>query len=310
MLGTPQVSGIVSRVVAKRLAEWFTKPPRGEKANAKAALDKIANAARARLAARQTRDVQRRKNALESSALPAKLADCRSNATDATELFIVEGDSALGTAKSARNSEFQALLPIRGKILNVQKASMADMLKNAECSSILQVIGGGTGRSFDLDQVRYGKIILMTDADVDGAHIRTLLLTLIHRYMSPLLDAGKVYAAVPPLHRLEIVKQGAKNDIRYTYSDDEMKRVVADLAKKGLRVKDPIQRYKGLGEMDASQLRETTMDPTKRQLRRVTVSDASAANDVFGMLMGNDVGPRREFIVDGSQALDRDMLDV
>ena len=310
VLGTPQVSGIVSRVVAKRLAEWFTKPPRGEKANAKAALDKIANAARARLAARQTRDVQRRKNALESSALPAKLADCRSNATDATELFIVEGDSALGTAKSARNSEFQALLPIRGKILNVQKASMADMLKNAECSSILQVIGGGTGRSFDLDQVRYGKIILMTDADVDGAHIRTLLLTLIHRYMSPLLDAGKVYAAVPPLHRLEIVKQGAKNDIRYTYSDDEMKRVVADLAKKGLRVKDPIQRYKGLGEMDASQLRETTMDPTKRQLRRVTVSDASAANDVFGMLMGNDVGPRRDFIVDGSQALDRDMLDV
>ena len=310
VLGTPQVSGIVSRVVAKRLAEWFAKPPRGEKANAKAALDKIANAARARLAARQTRDVQRRKNALESSALPAKLADCRSNVTDSTELFIVEGDSALGTAKSARNSEFQALLPIRGKILNVQKASMADMLKNAECSSILQVIGGGTGRSFDLDQVRYGKIILMTDADVDGAHIRTLLLTLIHRYMSPLLDAGRVYAAVPPLHRLEIIKPGAKNEIRYTYADDEMKRVVADLTKKGLRVKDPIQRYKGLGEMDAGQLRETTMDPARRQLRRVTVSDASAANDVFGMLMGNEVGPRREFIVDGSQALDRDMLDV
>lgn len=297
-------------MVAKRLAEWFAKPPRGEKANAKAALDKIANAARARLAARQTRDVQRRKNALESSALPAKLADCRSNVTDSTELFIVEGDSALGTAKSARNSEFQALLPIRGKILNVQKASMADMLKNAECSSILQVIGGGTGRSFDLDQVRYGKIILMTDADVDGAHIRTLLLTLIHRYMSPLLDAGRVYAAVPPLHRLEIIKPGAKNEIRYTYADDEMKRVVADLTKKGLRVKDPIQRYKGLGEMDAGQLRETTMDPARRQLRRVTVSDASAANDVFGMLMGNEVGPRREFIVDGSQALDRDMLDV
>jgi DNA gyrase subunit B len=310
VLGTPQVTGIVSRVVTKRLTEWFTKPPRGEKASAKAALDKVANAARARLAARQTRDVQRRKNALESSALPAKLADCRSNSTDNTELFIVEGDSALGTAKSARNSEFQALLPIRGKILNVQKASMADMLKNAECASILQVIGGGTGRSFDLEQVRYGKIILMTDADVDGAHIRCLLLTLIHRYMSPLLDAGRVYAAVPPLHRLEIVRPGAKNEIRYTYSDEEMKKLVAELDKKGVRVKDPIQRYKGLGEMDASQLRETTMDPTKRQLRRVTVSDASAANDVFGLLMGNEVAPRRGFIVEGSDQLDRQMLDV
>ena len=310
VLGTPQVSGIVSRIVAKRLTEWFMKPPRGEKANAKAALEKVANAARARLAARQTRDVQRRKNALESSALPAKLADCRSSDTDASELFIVEGDSALGTAKSARNSEFQALLPIRGKILNVQKASMADMLKNAECASILQVIGGGTGRSFDLAQVRYGKIILMTDADVDGAHIRCLLLTLIHRYMSPLLDAGRVFAAVPPLHRLEIVKPGSKNEIRYTYSDAEMHKVLADSEKKGLRVKDPIQRYKGLGEMDASQLRETTMDRTKRQLRRVTVSDASASNDVFGLLMGNDVGPRRGFIVEGSEELDREMLDV
>jgi DNA gyrase subunit B len=310
VLGTPQVTGIVSRVVAKTLTAWFQKPPRGEKANAKAALDKVVNAARARLAARQTRDVQRRKNALESSALPAKLADCRSNTTDNTELFIVEGDSALGTAKSARNSEFQALLPIRGKILNVQKASMADMLKNAECSSILQVIGGGTGRSFDLEQVRYGKIILMTDADVDGAHIRILLLTLIHRYMTPLLDAGRVFAAVPPLHRLEIVRPGAKNEIRYTYSDEEMNKLVADLEKKGLRVKDPIQRYKGLGEMDASQLRETTMDPTKRQLRRVTVSDASASNDVFRLLMGNEVAPRKGFIVESSEALDRALLDV
>jgi DNA gyrase subunit B len=310
VLGTPQVTGIVSRVVAKTLTAWFQKPPRGEKANAKAALDKVVNAARARLAARQTRDVQRRKNALESSALPAKLADCRSNTTDNTELFIVEGDSALGTAKSARNSEFQALLPIRGKILNVQKASMADMLKNAECSSILQVIGGGTGRSFDLEQVRYGKIILMTDADVDGAHIRILLLTLIHRYMTPLLDAGRVFAAVPPLHRLEIVRPGAKNEIHYTYSDEEMNKLVADLEKKGLRVKDPIQRYKGLGEMDASQLRETTMDPTKRQLRRVTVSDASASNDVFRLLMGNEVAPRKGFIVESSEALDRALLDV
>jgi DNA gyrase subunit B len=310
VLGTPQVSGIVSRIVNKRLSDWFEKPPRGEKANAKAALEKVANAARARVAARQTRDVQRRKNALESSALPAKLVDCRTSDNDTSELFIVEGDSALGTAKSARNSEFQALLPIRGKILNVQKASMADMLKNAECASILQVIGGGTGRSFDLNQVRYGKIILMTDADVDGAHIRCLLLTLIHRYMSPLLDAGRVYAAVPPLHRLEVVRPGRKNEVLYTYSDEEMKRLVAGMEKKGARVKDPIQRYKGLGEMDASQLRETTMDRAKRMLRRVTVSDASAANDVFGLLMGNEVAPRRGFIVEGSEDLDRDLLDV
>lgn len=310
ILGTPQVTGIAQRVVARQLGEWFSKPPRGEKAKAKAALDKVANAARTRLAARATRDVQRRKNALESSALPAKLADCRSNQTDRTEVFIVEGDSALGTAKSARNSEFQALLPIRGKILNVQKASTADMLKNAECAAILQVIGGGAGRSFDLDQVRYGKIILMTDADVDGAHIRCLLLTLIQRYMRPLLEAGRVYAAVPPLHRLEVLRPGKKSEYVYTYSDAEMHEVMAGLQKKGLRIKDPIQRYKGLGEMDASQLRETTMDPAKRQLRRVTVSDAAAASDVFDLLMGSDVAPRRSFIVDGSASLDREALDV
>jgi DNA gyrase subunit B len=311
ILGTPAASRIVGNVVAKELAAWFANPPRGEKAAAKAILEKSANAMRARIAARTHRDTQRRKTALESSALPAKLVDCRADEVERTELFIVEGDSALGTAKVARNADYQALLPIRGKILNVQKSSLADMLKNNECASIIQVIGAGSGRSFDLSQARYGKVILMSDADVDGAHIRCLLLTLIHRYMKPLLDAGRVFAAVPPLHRLEIINAGSKaNEIIYTYSDAEMKSLLLDADKRGKRVKDPVQRYKGLGEMDASQLRETTMDPAHRTLRRIAVSDAQAADEVFDLLMGNDVAPRKEFIVDGAAGLDRDRIDA
>ena len=174
------------------------------------------------------KETQRRKNALETSSLPAKLADCRSTDVEKSELFIVEGDSALGTAKLARSSDYQALLPIRGKILNVQKASVSDMLKNAECAAIIQVIGAGSGRSFDLDAARYGKVIIMTDADVDGAHIRTLLLTLFFRYMRPLVEAGRVYAAVPPLHRIEVVNAGAKkNELIYTYSEKEMRTTLA-----------------------------------------------------------------------------------
>ncbi len=311
ILGTPAASRIVGNVVSKELGAWFMNPPRGDKATAKSILDKIANAMRTRVAARAHRDTQRRKTALESSALPAKLVDCRSDDVETTELFIVEGDSALGTAKTARDSKYQALLPIRGKILNVQKASLSDMLKNTECASIIQVIGAGSGRSFDLDQARYGKIILMSDADVDGAHIRCLLLTLIHRYMKPLLDAGRVFAAVPPLHRLEIVNPGSKaNEVIYTYSDAEMRTVLRDAEKKGRKVKDPVQRYKGLGEMDSGQLRETTMDPAHRALRRVTVTDATVAEEVFDLLMGNDVGPRKEFIVDGASLLDRDRIDA
>jgi DNA gyrase subunit B len=311
VLGTPSASRIVGNVVAKELAAWLTSPPRGEKAAAKALLDKTANAMRARVAARAHRDTQRRKTALESSALPAKLVDCRSDDVDRTELFIVEGDSALGTAKTARNADHQALLPIRGKILNVQKSSLADMLKNTECASIIQVIGAGSGRSFDLSQARYGKIILMSDADVDGAHIRCLLLTLIHRYLKPLLDDGRVFAAVPPLHRLEIINPGSKaNEVIYTYSDTEMHTVLKDAEKRGRRVKDPVQRYKGLGEMDASQLRETTMDPAHRTLRRITMTDAAAADEVFDLLMGSDVAPRKDFIVEGAASLDRDRIDA
>ena len=311
VLGTPAASRIVSAVVSKELAKWLTQPPRGEKAAARSVLEKVAGAMRARVAARTQRDTQRRKNALESSALPAKLVDCRSDDQERTELFIVEGDSALGTAKMARDAEFQALLPIRGKILNVQKASLAEMLKNTECASIIQVIGAGSGRSFDLDQARYGRVILMSDADVDGAHIRTLLLTLIHRYLPALLEAGRVFAAMPPLHRIDIVGSGGKpGEVRYTYTDTEMRATLKDLEKKGKRWKDPIQRYKGLGEMDAAQLRDTTMAIGSRQLRRINVKDAEVASRVFDLLMGSDVAPRKEFIIAGAGSLDRESIDA
>ncbi|GAB2643395.1 DNA gyrase/topoisomerase IV subunit B [Kribbella swartbergensis] len=311
VLGTPAASRIVAKVVQKELEAFLTSNKREHKAQARAVLEKVVAASRTRVAARQHRELQRRKTALESSALPAKLADCRSNDVDRSELFIVEGDSALGTAKLARNSEFQALLPIRGKILNVQKASVGDMLKNAECASIIQVVGAGSGRSFDLEQVRYGKIIFMADADSDGAHIRCLLATLFFRYMRPLVDAGRVYTAVPPLHRFELTnpKKGQEKYL-YTYSDAEYQRKTAELMKKGVRWKEPPQRYKGLGEMDADQLAETTMDPRHRTLRRITVDDGEAAAQVFDLLMGNDVAPRKEFLVQGAYELDETRIDV
>lgn len=317
ILGTSPVSRIVSQVVSRELREFLTSTKRREKQQARTLLEKVRDAAKARLAARQQRETQRRKNALESSALPSKLVDCRNEGLERSELFIVEGDSALGTAKLARDSEFQALLPIRGKILNVQKSSVADMLKNAECAAILQVIGAGSGKSFDLDSARYGRVILMADADVDGAHIRCLLLTLIYRYMRPMLEAGRVYAAVPPLHRIELTnvgkkKRGAKPQDRYiyTYTDAELQRNLLELEKKGLSWKEPVQRYKGLGEMDADQLAETTMDPRYRTLRRIKVEHAEEAANMFGLLMGNEVAPRREFIAQGAQELDVNRIDT
>jgi DNA gyrase subunit B len=230
---------------------------------------------------------------------------------DRSELFIVEGDSALGTGKAARDAEYQALLPIRGKILNVQKASIGDMLKNTECAAILQVVGAGSGRTFDLSQARYGKIILMTDADVDGAHIRTLLITLFFRYMRPLVEAGRLFAAMPPLHRIELGNPRKGQDAYvYTYTDAELQRALRDFDRRGVRYKTPPQRYKGLGEMDPHQLAETTMDPRHRRLRRITAADAEAADTVFELLMGNDVAPRKDFIVAGAAALDRDRIDA
>jgi len=309
VLGTPAASRIVTQVVAEQLKEFFGA--RGKaKQQARGVLEKVAAAARARIAAREHRDNQRRKSALAASTLPAKLVDCRS-ADDRSELFIVEGDSALGTAKLARDSEFQALLPIRGKILNVQKASLADMLKNAECAAIIQVIGAGSGTSFNLDAARYQRVILMSDADVDGAHIRTLLLTLFHRYLHPMLEAGRVFAAVPPLHRIELSNpRKSQKKYTYTYSDSELRRILLELERKGQRWKEPVQRYKGLGEMDAGQLAETTMDPRHRMLRRVRIGDAAAASSIFDLLMGSEVAPRRDFIVSGAAELDASRIDT
>ena len=313
ILGTPAIRNIVANTVAKAMAERYASPKRDDKAQSALVLDKIVAEMKSRISARAHKETQRRKNALESSSLPAKLVDCRSTDVADTELFIVEGDSALGTAKLARDSEHQALLPIRGKILNVQKASVSDMLSNAECAAIIQVIGAGSGRSFEIDQARYGKVIIMADADVDGAHIRTLLLTLFFRYMRPMIEEGRVFAAVPPLHRVVAMNPGSKpNDVIYTYSAEELDRVLATLKKSGRKYQDPIQRYKGLGEMDADQLAETTMSRAHRTLRKVTIADLERAEEaarVFELLMGNDVAPRKDFIIAG-QGLDRSRVDV
>jgi DNA gyrase subunit B len=311
ILGTSAANRIVSNVISKELKEFLTSTKRDAKAQARAVLEKAVAAARTRIAARQHKEAQRRKTALESSSLPAKLADCRSDAVERSELFIVEGDSALGTAKLARNSEFQALLPIRGKILNVQKSSVSDMLKNAECGAIIQVIGAGSGRTFDLDAARYGKIVLLVDADVDGAHIRCLLLTLFQRYMRPMVAAGRVFAAVPPLHRIELVQPKKGQDkYLYTYSDGELRQTLLELQRKGTRIKDSIQRYKGLGEMDADQLAETTMDPRHRTLRRINIGDLESSEQIFDLLMGNEVAPRKEFITSSAATLDRSRIDA
>jgi DNA gyrase subunit B len=309
VLGTPAASRIVAQVVAAELRAFFES--RGKaKQQARALLDKVATAAKTRISAREHRENQRRKSALATSALPAKLVDCRS-ADDRSELFIVEGDSALGTAKLARDSEFQALLPIRGKILNVQKASLTDMLKNAECAAIIQVIGAGSGASFDLDSARYQRVIFLADADVDGAHIRTLLLTLFHRYMRPMVEAGRVFTGVPPLHRIELISpRKGQQKYLYTYSDAELHRTLLQLERRGQRWKEPPQRYKGLGEMDAVQLAETTMDPRHRTLRRIRIEDATAATGIFDLLMGSEVGPRRDFIIGGAAELDPSRIDA
>ena len=310
VLGTPPVRRLVARIVEDKMTAFLTSAKAADKPVARALMEKVVNASRTRVAARAHKENQRRKNALESSHLPPKLKDCRSSDPDVTELFIVEGDSALGTANVARNSEHQALLPIRGKILNVQKADLGAMLKNAECASIIQVVGAGSGKTFDLDQARYGKVIFMADADSDGAHIRCLLATLFFRYMRPMVEAGRVFSAVPPLHRFELInpKRGMDKYL-YTYTDAEYQRTAAQLAKKGVRFKEP-QRYKGLGEMDASQLKETTMDPRHRTLRRITVDDAAEAEGTFEILMGNQVAPRKQFIVEGAYRLDAEQIDA
>ena len=309
VLGTAQVKPIVTRMTDRQFGEMITGSKRGYKEQSGRVLEKIVGEMHARIQARKTKEVTRRKNALESASMPPKLSDCQPGNDDVAELFIVEGDSALGTAKAARNSGFQALLPIRGKILNVQKASLSQMLSNKECAAIIQVVGAGSGPSFDIEQARYNKVIMMTDADVDGAHIRILLLTLFYRYMRPLIEHGRVYAAVPPLHRIALAGSH-KGEYIYTYSDDELAGKLAELDRKHIAYNDDIQRYKGLGEMDADQLADTTMDPRTRMLRRIRMEDAAQASEIFSLLMGDDVPPRKQFIVDNADDFDRSKIDT
>lgn len=295
-LGTAGVTKAVQDVVAEGIRNWVNGK---KKAQARIVLEKIANAAKVRAMQRTQKEAARRKTALEgSNSMPAKLVDCRANGIAGSELLIVEGDSALGSARSARNSEFQALLPIRGKILNVQKATLKAVLDNAECASIIQVLGAGSGKTFDLEAARYERIIMLADADVDGSHIRVLLITLFAKYMRPFIEAGRLYTAVPPLHRVETLSKNPETI--FTYTQAEMEQTVARLEKAGKKVKMPVPRFKGLGEMDADELWDTTMNPEVRTVRQITMDDADAAEAMLEVLMGNDVAVRREYIINNA----------
>jgi DNA gyrase subunit B len=283
-LGNSEVRGIVESLFAEKLQEFMDENP----AVARKIIDKSLQAARAREAARKARELTRRKNALDVSSLPGKLADCSSRDASISEVYIVEGDSAGGSAKQGRDRHFQAILPLRGKILNVEKARLDKILSNAEIRAIITALGTGIGDDFDVAKARYHKIIIMTDADVDGAHIRTLLLTFFYRYMKNMIDAGYVYIAQPPLYKLERNKT-----IRYAYNEKQRDIVMKEF---GEGAKVNVQRYKGLGEMNPEQLWETTMDPESRTLLQVNIQDAMDADSVFDTLMGDNVEPRRDFI--------------
>lgn len=282
-LGNGEVKGLVESIMAEELSDYLEQNP----TDGKRIVDKGIQAARARQAARKARELTRRKNALEISSLPGKLADCSLTDPELCEIFIVEGDSAGGTAKQSRDRRFQAILPLRGKILNVEKARLDRILSNNEIRSMVTAFGTGIGEDFDLGKARYHKIVLMTDADVDGAHIRTLLLTFFYRYMKPLLEQGYVYIALPPLYQVRKGKESL-----YAFDDQELEEILARVGRSGAT----IQRYKGLGEMNADQLWETTMDPEKRTMLQLKVDDAIMADDIFTTLMGEKVEPRREFI--------------
>ncbi len=292
-LGNTEAKSFVQKAVNDHLRDWFDRNP-GE---AKDIITKATQAARARIAARQARDLTRRKGLLESNSLPGKLSDCQSGDPERCEIYVVEGDSAGGSAKQGRNPEFQAILPIRGKILNVEKARIDRVLKNNEVQAMITALGTGIHDDFDITKLRYYKIILMADADVDGQHITTLLLTLLFRFMKPLIEAGHVYLAQPPLYKIKWEGRGAEPD--YAYSDRERDALIeAGIAagRRDPRPRDGIQRYKGLGEMNATELWETTMNPANRVLQQVTVDDAAQADELFSVLMGEDVEARRAFI--------------
>ncbi|WP_089010231.1 DNA gyrase/topoisomerase IV subunit B [Micromonospora viridifaciens] len=305
-LSTAGITKVIQGLVEQHLKSWLED--RKTKAEARTVLQKIVDAARVRLTQKQQKDAARRKTALEGASMPAKLVDCRATGVDRSELFIVEGDSALGTSRMARSSEYQALLPIRGKILNVQKANLQQVLDNAECAAIVQVLGAGSGRTFDLSALRYGRVLIMADADVDGAHIRTLLITLFARYMRPLIEAGRLYAAMPPLHK--ITTKGRNPQTIYTYTQAEMEATVRKLEKAGKQIVTPIPRFKGLGEMDADELWETTMNPATRAVRRITLDDVEAAEQILELLMGEKVEPRRNWLIDSADRVDREAIDA
>jgi DNA gyrase subunit B len=281
------VKSFVQRTTYEELGRWCEEHPN----EAKRIIQKAESAAHGRIAARKVRDLTRRKSLLESTALPGKLADCQSRDPAESELYIVEGDSAGGSAKQARDPSFQAILPIRGKILNVEKARLAKILGNNEVQALITAMGTGIGEDFDAAKARYHKLILMMDADVDGAHIRTLLLTFLFRHMRELIDARFVYIAQPPLYQVK--HPGRRNEVFYAFSDAERDAVMDELPRDR---KAEVQRFKGLGEMDPDQLWETTMDPTRRTLKLVTLDDAAIADELFTVLMGDDVEPRRAFI--------------
>ena len=287
-LGNSEVRGIVDSIVTEGLSEYFDENP----AITKRIIEKAIMASRAREAARKARELTRRKNALEVSSLPGKLADCSVKDPEQAEIYLVEGDSAGGSAKQGRDRRFQAILPLRGKILNVEKARLDKIFANAEIRTMITAFGTGISEDFDLSKRRYGKIIIMTDADVDGAHIRTLLLTFLYRYMKPLIEHGHVYIAQPPLYQ---IRKGKKH--WYTYSDDELARKLDEVGRDGVTV----QRYKGLGEMNPEQLWETTMDPEGRTMLRVEMEDAEEADELFTILMGDKVEPRRQFIEENAK---------
>ncbi|MBQ1065546.1 type IIA DNA topoisomerase subunit B [Micromonospora chalcea] len=305
-LSTAGITKVLQGLIEAHLKSWLDD--RRTKAEARTVLQKIVDAARVRLTQKQQKDAARRKTALEGAAMPAKLVDCRAAGIERSELFIVEGDSALGTGRLARSSEYQALLPIRGKILNVQKANLQQVLDNAECAAIVQVLGAGSGRTFDLSSLRYGRVLIMADADVDGAHIRTLLITLFARYMRPLIEAGRLFAAMPPLHK--ITTKGRNPQTVYTYTQAEMEATVRKLEKSGKQIVTPIPRFKGLGEMDADELWETTMNPATRAVRRITLDDVDAAERILELLMGEKVEPRRNWLIDSADRVDRDAIDA
>ncbi len=301
-LGNAAVRSFVQKVCNEQLTHWFEANP----AEAKVIITKVASSAQARVAARRARELVRRKSATEIGGLPGKLADCRSTDPRKSELYVVEGDSAGGSAKSGRDSMFQAILPLRGKIINVEKARIDRVLKNTEVQAIITALGTGIHDEFDISKLRYHKIVLMADADVDGQHISTLLLTLLFRFMKPLIGNGHVYLAQPPLYKLKWQRQ----DPEFAYSDRERDALLeaGRAVGKRINIDDGIQRYKGLGEMDAKELWETTMDPTVRVLRQVTLDDAAAADELFSILMGDDVEARRSFIT--RNAKDIRFLDV